>query len=63
MNGNNVIHFDRFLVEHILKEIKKVTGNKNNITSIYKIQAYNSIMCGNFCFGLNDFMFYKVKFC
>ena len=30
-------------------------GNKN-ITNIYRIQAYNSIMCGYFCIGFIDFM-------
>ena len=34
---------------------KKFIGNKN-ITNIYRIQAYNSIMCGCFCIGFIDFM-------
>ena len=55
-NGNNIIYFDSFGVEHILKEIKKFVGNKNNITNIYRIQAYDSIMCGYFCIGFIDFM-------
>ena len=56
MNGNNVTHFDRFKVEHIPKEIKKSIGNKNIITNIYKIQGYNSMMCGYFCIGFIDFI-------
>ena len=56
MNGNNVIFFDSFGLEHIPKEIKKFIGNKNIITNIYRIQAYNSIMCGYFCIGFIDFM-------
>ena len=47
MNGNNVTYFDCF--GHIPKEIKIVIGNKNIITSIYRIQAYNLIICGYFC--------------
>ena len=43
-------------VEHFLKETKKFIGNKNIITNIYRIQAYNSIMCGYFCIGFIDFM-------
>ena len=31
-------------------------GNKNIITNIYRIQAYDSIMCGYFCIGFVDFM-------
>ena len=56
MNGNNVIYFDSFGVEHIPKEIKKSIRNKNIITNIYIIQAYDFIMCGYFCVGFNDFM-------
>ena len=43
------IHFDSFGVEYIPKEIKKFIGNKNIITNIYGIQAYDLIMCGYFC--------------
>ena len=34
--------------------------NKNIITNIYRIQAYDSIMCGQFYISLIDFML-KVK--
>ena len=56
VNDDNVTYFDSFGVEHIPKEIKKFTGNNNIITNIYKIQAYNSIMCGSFCIGFIDFI-------
>ena len=56
MNGNNIKYVDSFGVEHIPKEIKKFIGNKNIITNIYRIQAYDSIMCGYFCIGLINFM-------
>ena len=56
VNDNNVTYFDSFGVEHIPKEIKKFIGNKNIITNIYGIQAYDSIMCGYFCIGFIDFM-------
>ena len=46
VNGNNLTYFSSFEVEYILKQIKKFTGDKNIITNIYRIQAYNSIMCG-----------------
>ena len=42
--GDNLTDFDYFGVEHIPKEIKKLIGNKNFITNIYKIQAHNSLM-------------------
>ena len=56
MNAKNVTYFGSFGVEHIPKEIKKFIGNKNIITNIYRIQAYDSIMCGYFCIGFIDFM-------
>ena len=56
MNAGNVTYFDSFGVEHISKEIRKFIGNKSIITNIYRMQAYNSIMCGYFCFGVIGFM-------
>ena len=56
VNSNNVIYFDSFGVKQILKENRKFIGNKNIITSFYRIQAYNSIMCEYFCVEFVDFM-------
>ena len=56
VNANNIIYFDSFRVEHIPKEIKKFTGNKNIITNTYRTQAYNLIMCRYFCIGFIDFI-------
>ena len=52
-----VIYLDSFGVEHVPEEIKKFIGNKNIKTNIFRVQAYNSIMCGYFCIGFIDFMF------
>ena len=60
VNDNNVTYFDSFGVEHISKEIRRFIGNKNIISNSYRIQAYDSIMCGYFCIGFIDFML-KVK--
>ena len=49
-------YFDRSGVEHILKEIKKLINNKNIITNIFRIQAYDSVMCGYFCIGFISYM-------
>ena len=56
MNAKNVTYFDSFGIEHIPKEIKKFIRNKNIIRNIYRIQAYDSVMCGYFCIGFIDFM-------
>ena len=55
-NNNNVIYFDSFGVEHIPKEIKAFINNKNIITNIFRIQAYDSVMCEYCCIGFIDFM-------
>ena len=55
-NDNNVTYFDSFGVEQIPTEIRKFIGNKNIITNIYRIQAYDSRTCGYFCIGFIDFM-------
>ena len=41
VNDNNVPYFDGFGVENILKEIRKIIGNKNAGTNIYRVQAYD----------------------
>ena len=56
MNGNNIIYFDSFGIEHIPKEKKIIIGNKNIKTNIYRIQAHHSIMCGYFCIKFIEFM-------
>ena len=56
VNDNNVTYIDSFGVEHIPKEIKKIIGNRNIITNIYRIQVYNSIMCRYLCIVFIDFM-------
>ena len=51
----DVTYFGSFGVEHIPKEIKTFIGNKNIITNICRIQAYDS-MREYFCIGFIDFM-------
>ena len=50
MQNNNVTYFDSFGVEHIPKEIKTFINNKNIKANIFKIQAYDSIICGYFLY-------------
>ena len=38
------------------KEIRKLVRNKNNITNVYSVQWYDSIMCGYFCIGFIGFI-------
>ena len=51
------VYFDSFGVEHIPKEIKKFIGNKDIKANIFRVQAYDSIMCGYFCIEFINYMF------
>ena len=61
---NEVICFDSFGVEHIPKEINKCINNDTTKSSslerirsnIFRIQAYDSIMCGYFCIEFINYM-------
>ena len=55
VNNKIVTYFYSFGVEHIPKEIMKFIARKKIITNIYRIQAYDSIMCGCFCIGFINF--------
>ena len=55
--NNNCIYFDSFGVEHIPYEIKQFIGSKDIISNIFRLQAYDSIMCGYFCIAFIGFMF------
>ena len=57
VHNDNVTYFDSFGVEHIPKEIKPFINRFLSITTnIFRIQAYDSIICGYFCIGFIDFM-------
>ena len=55
MNSDNVTYFDSFGVENIPKEIKKFIVKKNSTTNLFRVQAFDSIMCGYFGDELIDF--------
>ena len=55
VKANKVIYFDSFGIEHIHKEINKFINN-NIESNIFRIQAYDSIMCGYFCIEFINYM-------
>ena len=57
VKNKDITYFDSFGGEHIPKEIKAFIKNKNIKTNIFRIQAYDSIMCGYFCIRFINFMF------
>ena len=47
--NDNFFYFNSFLVEYIPKEIKKIRDRSLITTNVYRIQAYNSVICEYFC--------------
>ena len=56
-NNKTVKYFDSFGIEHICQEIRVFIADKDIIASIYRIQSYDSIVCGYFCIGFINYMF------
>ena len=56
IHNDNVTYFISFDVEHMPKEIKAFINNKNIKPNIFRLQAYDSIMCGYFCIGFIYFV-------
>ena len=50
------VYLDSFGVEHIPKEIKKFIGNNDIKANIFRLQAYDSIICGYFCIEFINYM-------
>ena len=57
VNNKTVTYFSLFEIEHISKEVKNFVNKKNTIANIFRIQAYDSVMCGYFCIGFIHYMF------
>ena len=57
LKNNDITYFDSFGVEHNPKEIKAFIENKNVKADIFRIQAYDWIMCEYFCIGFISFIF------
>ena len=56
-HNNDVTSFDYFDVEHVPKEINAFIDRSLSITTnTFRIQVYDSIMCGYFFIGFIDFM-------
>ena len=66
---NEAIYFDSFGIEHIPIEINKFINNDTTKSSsleriestIFRIQAYDSIMCGYFCIKFINYMLKGTK--
>ena len=57
VHNDDVTYFDSFGVKHIPKEINAFINRSLSITTnIFRIQAYDLIMCRYFCIGFIDFM-------
>ena len=47
---------DSFGVEYLSKEVTKFIGNKYIKSNIFRVQSYDSVMCGYFCIGFIEFI-------
>ena len=56
VHNDNFAYFDSFGVGNIPKEIKTFIDNKHIKTNLFRVQVYDSIMCGYFCIGFIGFM-------
>ena len=54
--SNNVTYFDSFKVKHIPIEIKIFIDESIVVANIFRIQAYDVVMCRYFFIGFIDFM-------
>ena len=54
--NNNVTYFDSFGAKHISKEIKIFIDKSIVVANVFRIRAYDLVMCGYFCIGFIDFM-------
>ena len=54
--NNDVTYFDSFGIEYIPIEIRTFIGNKSIKTNIFRIQAYDFIMCGYYCIGFINYI-------
>ena len=52
-SSERTVYFD---MEHIPKKINKFIGNSDMKSNIFRIQAYDSIMCGYFCIEFINYM-------
>ena len=57
VNDNRAVYFDSFGVEHLPVEIQRFLRKKDIHANIYRIQAYDSILCSYYCIKFLDFMF------
>ena len=58
VDSYTMTYYHSFGIEYISSEIMKITGNKNIVANIFRIQAYDSAICEYFCIGFIDFMFH-----
>ena len=56
VNSKIDTYFDSFGTEYIPKQIRVFIGDIDIKASIYRIQSYDSIMCGYYCIGFTDYM-------
>ena len=54
--NNNITYFDCFGIEYFPKKIKIFIDKSTVVANIFRIAAYDLVMCEYFCIGFIDFM-------
>ena len=57
IEGNRCMYFDSFGVEHVPREVVEFIRSDVVIKNIFRIQSYDSIMCGYYCIKFIEYMF------
>ena len=57
IDNGTATYFDSFGIEHIPMEIMEFLVGKNILSNIYRVQAYDSVLCGYFCIKFLEHMF------
>ena len=58
---SEIVYFDSFGIEYVPEEVKGFIENKNIKAKNFRVEANNSIVCGDFCIGFIDFMLASKK--
>ena len=59
--NNEAIYCDSLFAEYIPKEVETFVDSKNIKTNIFRLQAYDSIICVYFCIKFIELILFSLK--
>ena len=54
---HTAVYFDSFVIEYIPQEVLSKIKGKSITHNICRMQSYDSLMCGFYCFAFIEYMF------